>query len=124
MLALIPLVYRQSYQAPTSAFACPLVPAIPLLGVLLNVYLSINLNLYAWLRAIALFVCLSAYYVWSEAKAVDAKLTECMLSGKPASLADITTLSPAILRHRRTGPASGGMLQRPLVHEDEDHSVV
>ena len=46
------------------AFSCPLVPHIPLLGVILNVYLLCDLGVYAWIRFLVLFLVLIGYYVW------------------------------------------------------------
>lgn len=67
--ALVPLVWHTSYPAPAAgmAFACPFVPWAPLSGVLLNVYLSIELSVYAWIRLLVVWALLLGYYVWSEA---------------------------------------------------------
>lgn len=66
--ALVPLVLHQTYSAPPGdvAFSCPLVPYLPLAGVLLNVYLGVNLTVWAWLRLLVVWGLLLGYYVWSE----------------------------------------------------------
>lgn len=66
--ALVPLIRHTSYPAPAAgvAFACPCVPWIPLAGVLLNVYLAIELSLSAWIRLLVVWALLLGYYVWSE----------------------------------------------------------
>jgi len=68
--AVVPLVRPGDYPAPAHGvcFACPAVPYLPLAGVVLNVYLGVNLNLAAWLRLLVLWAGLLVYYVWTEQK--------------------------------------------------------
>lgn len=116
LLALFPLVHQQRYPAPPSAFACPLVPALPLAGVLLNVYLSLNLSLYAWLRLLVLWSLLSLYYVYSEAKALGPHFgSECLSRHGYDGSGEEDPVGSSALRHRRSGGGTGHSLQRPLV---------
>jgi len=66
--ALVPLVRPGDYPAPAHGvcFACPAVPYLPLAGVILNVYLGVNLNSAAWLRLAVLWAGLLVHYVWTE----------------------------------------------------------
>ncbi|KAM3577602.1 hypothetical protein VYU27_000478 [Nannochloropsis oceanica] len=66
--ALVPLVRPGDYPAPAHGvcFACPAVPYLPLAGVVLNVYLGVNLNSAAWLRLAVLWAGLLVHYVWTE----------------------------------------------------------
>lgn len=48
----------------STSFACPLVPWVPILGVILNVYLLISLSIYAWIRLALLFILLFTWYAW------------------------------------------------------------
>lgn len=67
--ALAPLVAHSTYPPPAGnvAFSCPFVPWVPLAGVLLNVYLSVELSVFAWIRLLVVWAALVAYYVYSEA---------------------------------------------------------
>ena len=68
LAALAPLLRVADYPSPAAGvcFACPAVPFVPLAGVVLNVYLAVNLTLAAWLRLLVLWTLLLGYYVWTE----------------------------------------------------------
>lgn len=48
-----------------SSFVCPLVPFLPLAGIILNLFLMVNLGLITWLRMLgwgAIGLCIYAFY--------------------------------------------------------------
>lgn len=49
-----------------STFLCPCVPLVPMLGIMLNVYLSCTLHTVAWIRLVVLSVILFVIYSYNE----------------------------------------------------------
>lgn len=68
LFVLVPLLRPGDYLAPPPGvcFACPAVPYVPVAGVVLNVYLAVNLPAVAWARLFILWTGILLYYVWTE----------------------------------------------------------
>ena len=108
--ALFALIFRQSYPAPVGAFCCPFVPFVPLAGVLLNVYLAVNLTPWAWIRLVVLWTLLIAYYVWSEVKRQrgggTGSFRECLLSPPSHGVVSCGMGDDSLRRRRGSHPLS------------------
>lgn len=115
LAALVPLVAHSSYPPPAGnvAFSCPFVPWVPLAGVVSNLYLSVELSVFAWIRLLVVWAALGAYYVWVAWRETErgggGRAAGLRLLEKDGGVVIVRSASPSeSLRRRSSRQSTGG----------------
>ncbi|XP_015595656.1 cationic amino acid transporter 3 [Cephus cinctus] len=89
MLLIIASIGRQPAQKPNLSFKVPLVPLIPCLSILINLYLMLQLDVYTWIRFVVwMIIGFAIYFLYGISHSVQGKRNQIEMETKTQQISE------------------------------------